>query len=66
MTKSQTVMTIIMLTIVMYSVLLTRCRVSQSASLTRSMPRTKMSAPTIMTAIAQDQDGVCTGRIGTE
>ena len=53
MTKSQAVIATMMLAMVKYSVLLTRWRVSQSASLTRSIPSTKMSALTTMTAVTR-------------
>lgn len=49
-TKSQRDMQIMIATMVMYSDLLVRWRVSQTASLMRSMPRTKMSAPTTIIA----------------
>jgi hypothetical protein len=48
-TKSKIVMHTIMLRMVTYSVLLVRCRVSQRASRTRSIPSTKIRAPTTMT-----------------
>ena len=54
-TKSHTVMQIMMLAIVMYSILLTLCRVSHSASFTRSMPSTKISARTTITAAFRHQ-----------
>lgn len=43
-------MPIVITQIVKYSIRFTRYRVSQTASLTRSMPRTKMRAPTTQTA----------------
>lgn len=49
-TKSQTVIAIMIETIVRYSSLFTRFRVSQSASFTRSIPSTKIRAPTSITA----------------
>lgn len=50
MTKSHTVMVTMMLTMVMYSDKLARCLLSHNASFIRSIPSTKMSAPTIITA----------------
>jgi len=50
---THTVIPIAIAQIVMYSDLLTLCRVSQTASMSKSIPRTRMRAPTTMTAASQ-------------